>query len=147
MKKIVVIVAVIIILIVILLWISSKGRQETDHAFKSEKAQDKTAKVHLILNEEAKLASYSIVFKGLKDDVESVYFNYNGQDSFKASGPREIAKEGEEVIVHGLWREKSNVPLDDIAIEALKRGEMDAIVYFKNKNSKPFVTKLVQSSN
>jgi len=146
MRKTVILIVVIVILILVSLYIVRSRNEErkttsSSRNFKGVQKDDQsgpTAKVNMILSGESKLLSYSIVLKGMTDDVESVHFTSHGKDIYQASGPRSLETEGSEVVVHGMWREKSRIPLTDAHIKDLVDGNIVATVRFKNQNTAPF---------
>jgi hypothetical protein len=144
MKKLLIVIVVLIVIIVVAAWLNSR-RKTTVNAnmpFKGKQKGERSAKVDVILSGQSKLLSYSIVLKNVGNDLESVFFRRDGQDVFRASGPRSMAEEGEEVVVHGMWQEKSRVPITDRDIEALKTGQMEAVAYFKDTSIEPYVIQL-----
>lgn len=100
------------------------------------------AKVNMILNAESKLLSYAIVLKNLEHEVEAVNFVVDGKEVYQASGPRDPKQEG-EIVVHGLWREKSRVPITSAYIADLSSGRMSAVVRFKDQNIAPFTVEML----
>jgi hypothetical protein len=151
MRKTLILIVVVVILVVVAICVARRRPksccvQSSSQAFKGVKRDDSdkpVAKVNMILNAESKLLSYAIVLKGLKDEVDSVFFVVDGKEIFQASGPRNPQEEGGEIVVHGLWREKSKVPITSAHIEDLSRGKMVARVNFKDQNLAPFSVSLL----
>ena len=151
MRKTLILIVVVIVLIIIAICLARR-RPKTcttaspSQAFKGVKRDDTDkpfAKVNMILNAESKLLSYAIVLKGLTDEVESVFFTVGDKEIFQASGPRNPLEEGGEIVVHGLWREKSKVPITSAHIADLAQGKMSARVKFKNENLPPFSVEML----
>jgi preprotein translocase subunit SecG len=143
MKKTLILILVVIVLVVIAILLARRKPKTcaTSTSFQGVKRDDSDkplAKVNMILSTESKLLSYSIVLKNLKHEIESVHFVSNGQEVFQASGPRDPQQEGGEVVVHGLWREKSRVPITSTNISDLTEGRMTALVKFKDAKIEPF---------
>jgi hypothetical protein len=150
MRKTLILILVVVVLIVIALVVAQRrprtcAASAAPTSFQGVKRDDTNkpvAKVNMILSAESKLLSYSIVLKNLKDEIDSVHFVSNGREIFQASGPRNPQQEGGEVIVHGLWREKSRVPITAANISDLTEGRMSAIVKFKDTHLEPFVVEM-----
>lgn len=151
MRKTLILIVVVIVLIIIAICIARRrpktcASASPSQAFKGVKRDDTDkplAKVNMILNAESKLLSYAIVLKGLKSEVESVFFVVDDKEIFQASGPRDPQQEGGEIVVHGLWREKSKVPITTTHIEHLSKGKMSARVSFKDKSIAPFSVEML----
>ena len=146
MRKLLCFIIALIILIVLVAWWNSRKNEnqvKSSSPFKGKLTGSQNAKINVILSGQSKLLSYSIVLKNMKDDIKRVYFRRDGQDIFTASGPRKITQEGDEVVIHGIWQEKSRVPITAVDIEALKAGQMEAVVYFEKESIAPYVVKLV----
>jgi FtsZ-interacting cell division protein ZipA len=151
MKKTLILILVVIVLIIVAILVARRKPRRTCAAdlpstsFQGVKRDDSdkpVAKVNMVLSTESKLLSYSIVLKNLKHEVKSVHFVSNGKEVYQASGPRNPTAEGGEIVVHGLWREKSKVPITTAHIADLVEGKMTAIVKFEDSNIEPFLVEM-----
>jgi hypothetical protein len=150
MRKTLILIIVVIVLVIIAIVLAKRqprtccGNETpklTSSSFKgvqNSNVNRPVTKVNMILSTESKLLSYSIVFKNLKHEVDSVYFVVDDTEVFQASGPRDPEAEGGDIVVHGLWREKSRVPITAKYISDLTNGRMSALVKFKDTNIEPF---------
>lgn len=147
MRKIVALILIVIVLVVVALWVAQRKPKKCQTAsnvpITGSREEGPKAKVEMILNPESKLLSYAIVLNGLKHDVESVHFEADGKDIYQASGPRKVSEEGSEIIIHGLWRESSRVPITSENIETLKAGNMNAVIRFQDQSQTPLRVKLI----
>lgn len=161
MRKTVILIVVVVILVIIAICIARRrpnsccsasapiqlhndtSRSTLNYKGVKLNASDKPiAKVNMILNSESKLLSYAIVLKNLEHEVEAVYFVVDGQKVYQASGPRDPKQEG-EIVVHGLWREKSKIPITSAYIADLSSGRMSAVVKFKDESIEPFTVEML----
>lgn len=151
MRKTLILIIVVIVLVIIAVIVARRrpktcANNATSTSFKGVKRDDSDeplAKVNMILSAESKLLSYSIVLKNLKQEIEGVHFVCDGVKIYQASGPRNPQEEGDEIIVHGLWREKSRVPITADHIHNLTDGRMSAMVTFKDPKVEPFMVQML----
>lgn len=147
MRKIVILVIIVIILIIIALFVASRRPRYCSPRRLTQAQRDDNVEVKMMLDVKNKLLSYAFNLKNLKSNLLKSYIARNGVELFPISGPRNVHTEGPEIFIHGVWRQKSSVPLTEELINALIAGEMSITFEFEDHlKSAKIERKLIQSN-
>jgi hypothetical protein len=129
MKKVILLVLLVILLVLFLCW-NRRSRREVPVERKSPRSFTSLgqAKVNFILSEDGTLVSYSIVVPKNERKVETIFFSVGDQRV------KEIAIVNstltDDLILHGLWRQKDPNPFTPELAEQLKQGQLRVEVKF-----------------